>query len=60
MTYGCNLIGSWEKVSKIVDTFLEEEHDFNLENTTVEKLTGMNSADADALVVALTRRVDSQ
>lgn len=51
---------SWEHVSRIVDTFLQEEHDFNLENSVVEKLTGMNSAEADALVVALTRRVDSQ
>jgi hypothetical protein len=47
-------------VTRIVDSFLQEEHDFNLENTVVEKLTGMNSNEADALVVALTRRVDSQ
>jgi hypothetical protein len=39
---------------------LENEHDFNLENIVVEKLTGMNSNETDALVVALTRRVDAQ
>lgn len=52
--------GSWEHVTQIVDTFLNNEHDFNLENSVVEKLTGMNSDEADALVVALTRRVDAQ
>lgn len=56
----CVHTGSWERVNGIIDVFLEEEHDFNLENIVVEKLTGMNSAEADALVVALTRRVDSQ
>jgi len=44
----------------MVDSFLDEEHDFNLDNTVVEKLTGMNSDETDALVVALTRRVDAQ
>lgn len=51
---------SWKHVLNVVDTFLKEEYDFNLENRAVEKLTGMNSDEADALVVALTRRVDAQ
>ena len=53
-------VGNWDKILRMVDTFLKEELDFNLDNRTVERITGLNSDETDALVVALTRRVDAQ
>lgn len=51
---------SWSKVNEIIDTFLKEEYDFDVENSVAEKLLGLNSSETDALVVALTRRVDAK
>ena len=56
----CARVGSWSKVQATLDRFVEDDYDFLIENSDVEKLTGLSADEVKSLATVISRRPNSK